>query len=35
MLYDLNEFQTDPFEGELFDVCIIGGGVVGIPLLHI
>ncbi len=32
MLYDLNEVQIDPFEGKLFDVCIIGGGMVGIPL---
>lgn len=32
MLYDLNEVQIDPFKGKSFDVCIIGGGVVGITL---
>ncbi len=32
MLYDLNEIKIDPFEEKLFDVCIIGGGVVGITL---
>lgn len=32
MLYNLNEINVDPFEDKLFDVCIIGGGVVGITL---
>lgn len=32
MIYDLNEIQIDPFDGKEFDICIIGGGIVGITL---
>jgi len=32
MLFDLNNIETNPFEGKTFDVCIIGGGVAGITL---
>ncbi len=32
MIHDLNEIQEDPFKGEKYDVCIIGGGFAGITL---
>ena len=32
MIIDLSEVEHDPFANEHFDVCIIGGGVVGISV---
>ena len=32
MIVDLNSVQSDPFSGKNYDVCICGGGFVGITL---